>query len=148
MTILVIASCHLRLPLPFPDRFRIADWSTFDRVYKQWDEIFTLPIPQNATMVGNWGQLNAMRYLQRIENRRTDLQLVGTLYDPIPPDDVREMFAQGRAIFISPGLPPPMGEYRYAQLGPLLEVRDKPQMQVAGSAEKYFDHLRADTREF
>lgn len=118
------------ITLPFPDRFRYADWSTFDRVYKQWNEIFTLPIPQNATIVGNWGQLNAMRYMQRVEHRRPDLRLVGTLYDPAPQTEAaREAFAQGRAIFISPGLPQPVGEYRYAQLGPLLQVRDKPQMQ-------------------
>jgi len=120
--------------LPFGDRFRIADWSTFDRVYKQWDEIFTLPIPQNATLVGNWGQLNAMRYMQRIEHRRPDLQFVGTLYDPTPQTDAaRAAFADGRAIFLAPGIELPIGSYRYALLGPLLEVRGAPQMQTPAS---------------
>jgi len=125
---LVAVTLTLLITLPFPDRFRIADWSTFDRTYKLWDEIFTLPIPENATIVGNWGQLNAMRYMQRVENRRPDLQFVGTLYDPAPQTQAaEEAFAQGRAIFIAPGLPLPIGTYRYAQLGPLLEVRDQPQ---------------------
>jgi hypothetical protein len=130
LQIIFAIALMLLIVLPFPDRFCYADWSTFDRVYKQWNEIFTLPIPQNATIVGNWGQLNAMRYMQRIEHRRPDLRFVGTLYDPAPQTQAaQEAFAQGRAIFISPGLPQPLGEYRYAQLGPLLEVRDKPQMQ-------------------
>ena len=116
--------------LPFSDRFRVADWSAFTRVYQQWDEIFTLPIPRGATIVGNWGQLNAMRYMQLIENRRPDLQLVGTLYDPTPQTDAaRAAFADGRAIFLSPGVALPIGTYRYALLSPLLEVRDAPQMQ-------------------
>ncbi len=116
--------------LPFPDRFRVADWSSFDRVYKQWDEIFTLPIPRGAVLVGNWPQLNAMRYMQRVENRRPDLQLVGTLYDPAPQTDAaRAAFVDGRAIFLAPGIAQPIGDYRYALLGPLLQVRDAPQMQ-------------------
>lgn len=120
----------LYLALPFPTRLRAADWSTFDRVYKTWDEIFTLPIPAHATIVGNWGQLNAMRYMQRVENRRTDLQLVGTLYDATPQTDAaRAAFADSRAIFLAPGVALPLGEYRYAQLGPLLEVRDAPQTE-------------------
>ena len=125
--VLVLA---LMVILPLPNRFRIADWSTFDRVYKQWDEIFTLPIPQNATIVGNWGQLNAMRYMQRVENRRADMQAIGTLYDPAPQTEAaRAAFAQRRTIFLAPGIAQPIGDYRYAQLGPLLEVRDMPQMQ-------------------
>ncbi len=120
--------------LPFPPRFHLADWSTFDRVYKTWDEIFTLPIPPNATIVGNWGQLNAMRYMQRIEHRRTDLQIVGTQDDPAPQTiAAQNAFDDGRAIFLAPGIALPMGEYRYAQLGPLLEVRDKPQMRTSAS---------------
>jgi len=130
LRIVFVVILAFMLILPFGDRFRAADWSTFDRVYKQWDEIFTLPIPQNATLVGNWGQLNAMRYMQRVENRRPDLQFVGTLYDPAPQTDAaRAAFADGRAIFLSPGIAQPIGDYRYAQLGPLLQVRDAPQMQ-------------------
>ncbi len=117
--------------LPFPARMRAADWSAFDRVYKQWDEIFTLPVPQSATIVGNWSQLNAMRYMQHVERRRPDIQAVGTLYDPAPQTDAaRAAFADGRAIFLAPGIAQPLGAYRYAQLGPLLEVRDKPQMNA------------------
>ncbi len=120
----------LLVVLPFGDRFRVADWSTFTRVYQQWAEIFTLPIPRGAILVGNWGQLNAMRYMQLVEHRRPDLQFVGTLYDPAPQTDAaRDAFATGRAIYLSPGIPQPIGTYRYALLGPLLEVRDKPQMQ-------------------
>jgi hypothetical protein len=116
--------------LPFPDRFRVADWSSFDRVYKQWDEIFSLPIPRGAVLVGNWGQLNAMRYMQRVENRRPDLQFVGTLYDLAPQTDAaRAALADGRAIFLSPGIAQPTGDYRYALLGPLLQVRDTRQTQ-------------------
>lgn len=121
----------LYLALPFPTRLRAADWSTFDRVYKTWDEIFSLPIPPNATIVGNWGQLNAMRYMQRVEQRRPDLQAIGTLYDPTPQTKAAHAaFADGRAIFLAPGVALPYGEYRYTQLGPLLEVRDAPQTQV------------------
>ena len=116
--------------LPFPARMRSADWSSFDRVYKLWDEIFTLPIPQNATIVGSWDQLNAMRYMQRIENRRLDVQAIGTLYDPAPQTEAaRIALSDGRAIFLAPGIIQPIGDYRYAQLGPLLEVRGAPQMQ-------------------
>jgi hypothetical protein len=126
----------LVIAVPFGDRFRAADWSTFDRVYKQWDEIFTLPIPRDATLVGNWGQLNAMRYLQRVENRRIDLQAIGTLYDPTPQTDAaRAAFADGRAMFLAPGVALPVGAYRYALLGPLLEVRDTPQRQAPASAK-------------
>jgi hypothetical protein len=71
-----------------------------------------------------------MRYFQRIEQRRTDLQLVGTMYDAAPQTDAaRAAFAESRAIFLAPGLALPLGDYRYAQLGPLLEVRDAPQMR-------------------
>ncbi len=119
------------LALPFADRFRIADWSGYDRQYKQWNEIFTLPIPHNAILVGNWPQLNAMRYMQRIENRRTDLQLVGTYYDPTPQTDAaHDAFAQNRVLYLAPGIALPNGAYRYGQLGPLLEVRDAPQMNA------------------
>ena len=127
---LLTAALALPLLLPFGERFRIADWSSFDRVYKQWDEIFTLPLPRNAVLVGNWGQLNAMRYMQRVENRRGDLQLVGTLYDPEPQTQAAQnAFADGRTLFLSPGIPLPTGTYRYGQVGPLLEVYDAPQMQ-------------------
>ncbi|MEW5719852.1 MAG: DUF2723 domain-containing protein, partial [Chloroflexota bacterium] len=126
----------LMVILPLPGRLRAADWSAFDHVYEQWDEIFTLPIPQNATIVGNWSQLNAMRYMQRVEQRRPDTQAIGTLYDPAPQTDAaRAAFAEGRAIFLAPGIAQPIGDYRYAQLGPLLEVRDKPQMN-APAAQK------------
>jgi len=120
----------LLVVLPLGDRYRVADWSTFTRVYQQWDEITTLPIPRGAVLVGTWGQLNAMRYMQRVENRRPDLQFVGTLYDPAPQTDAaRAAFGDGRAIYLSPGIALPIGTYRYALLGPLLEVRDAPQMQ-------------------
>ncbi len=120
----------LALPVlyTFRDNYRYADWSAFDRVYKQWNEIFSLPIPQDATVVGNWGQLNAMRYMQNVENRRRDIRPIGTLYDPTPQTDAaREAFEQQRSIFLAPGIAQPIGEYRYALLGPLLEVRDRPQ---------------------
>ncbi len=120
----------LLILLPLPARWRAADWSAFDRVRKTWDEIFTWPIPPNATIVGNWGQLNALRYLQRVEQRRPDLRAVGTLYDPTPQTEAaRAAFADGRAIFLAPGVAPPIGDYRYTQLGPLLEVRDAPQLR-------------------
>ena len=124
------------LGLPFSDRFRIADWSAFDRTYKLWNEVFTLPIPQNSTLVGNWGQLNAMRYMQRIEQRRTDLQLVGTLYDTAPQTQATQAaLADGRTIFLAPGVAQPNGDYKYAMLGPLLQVRDKPQTQAPANAK-------------
>lgn len=119
------------LALPFQDRFRIADWSSFDRVYRQWNEIFTLPIPQSATVVGNWGQLNAMRYMQNVESRRRDLRPLGTLYDPAPQTEAaREAFEQQGSIYLAPGIAQPTGEYRYALLGPLLEVRAQPQTRA------------------
>jgi hypothetical protein len=131
LRVAIAALIALYVMLPFGDRFRVADWSTFDRVYKQWDEIFTLPIPNGAVLVGNWGQLNAMRYMQRVENRRPDLQFVGTLYDPGPQTEAaRNAFADGRAIYLAPGIAQPNGSYRYALLGPLLQVRDQPQMQM------------------
>ncbi len=127
----------LLVGLPFTDRFRAADWSSYDREYRQWNEIFTLPIPQGAVIVGSWGQLNAMRYMQRVEGRRPDLQFVGTLYDPTPQTDAaRAAFADGRAIFLSPGVALPRGTYRYALLGPLLQVRDQPQMQPPDTARQ------------
>lgn len=108
--------------------YRYADWSSFDRVYKQWDEIFTLPVPQNASIVGNWGQLNAIRYFQFVDNRRRDIRPIGTLYDVAPQTNAaREAFEQNRAIFLAPGIPQPPGAYRFAQLGPLLELRIAPQ---------------------
>lgn len=128
------AAVTLVVALPFGDHFRIADWSTFDRVYKQWDEIFSLPIPQRSILVGNWGQLNAMRYMQRVENRRPDLEFVGTLYDPEPQTRAAQTgFAEGRTLYLGPGIPVPTGSFRYALLGPLLEVRDRPQMQASSS---------------
>ncbi|MBM3127665.1 MAG: DUF2723 domain-containing protein [Chloroflexi bacterium] len=118
----------LLIVLPLPARWRAADWSQSDREYTLWNEIFSLPIPNHVTLVGDWRQLNGMRYFQRVENRRPDLQLVGTMYDAAPQTDAaRAAFADGRAIFLAPGLALPLGDYRYAQLGPLLEVRDKPQ---------------------
>lgn len=112
--------------LPFEGRFRQADWSAFDREYKQWDEIFSLPIPRGATVVGNWSQLNAMRYMQRVEQRRLDLQPVGTQYDPEPQTEAaKAAFAEGRAIFLAPSVPLPTGSYRYGLLGPLLQVKDQ-----------------------
>ena len=124
------AGLALFLAFPLGDRFRLVDWSSYNREYELWNEIFTLPIPRGATIVGDWGQLNAMRYMQRVENRRPDLQLVGTQYDPAPQTDAaRAAFADGRAFYLSPGVALPRGSYRYALLGPLLEVRDAPQMQ-------------------
>lgn len=120
----------LPIVFTFRDNFKYADWSTFDRTYKQWNEIFTLPVPQNATIVGNWGQLNAMRYMQFVENRRRDIRPIGTLYDVTPQTNAaREAFEQNRTILLAPGITVPDGSYRYALLGPMLEVRDKPQTQ-------------------
>jgi hypothetical protein len=139
LKIILVVILVLLVVLPFPTHFRYADWSTFDRTYKQWDEIFTLPIPLNATIVGNWGQLNAMRYLQRVEQRRIDIQAIGTLYDTAPQTiAAQNAFADGRAIFLAPGVALPTGEYRYAQLGPLLEVRDKPQMNPPPKSPKFY----------
>jgi hypothetical protein len=136
VAVLLLLVLTLTVTLSFADRFHIADWSAFNRVYKQWDEIFTLPIPQDATIVGSWSQLNAMRYLQRVEQRRLDVQAVGTLYDPAPQTEAaRAAFADGRAIFLAPGIAQPTGAYRYTQLGPLLEVRDAPQL-TAPAAQK------------
>jgi hypothetical protein len=129
--LVMVTMLALLIILPFSDRFRIADWSTFDRVYKQWDEIFTLPIPNGAALAGNWGQLNAMRYMQRVENRRPDLQFVGTLYDPEPQTQAAQnILPEGGTLFLAPGIPQPNGNYRYAQLGPLLEVREQRQMNA------------------
>ncbi|MBI3914112.1 MAG: DUF2723 domain-containing protein [Chloroflexi bacterium] len=129
LTIALLAA----LPIVFTvrDNFRYADWSAYDRIYKQWDEIFTLPIPPSATLVGNWGQINAMRYLQRVENRRADLQVVGTLYDAAPQTQAaRDALADGRAIFLAPSIPLPNGTFRYSVLGSLLQVRDAADMQI------------------
>jgi len=58
------------------------------------------------------------------------VQALGTLYDPAPQTEAaRAAFADGRGIFLAPGIAQPIGDYRYAQLGPLLEVREQPQMQ-------------------
>jgi len=120
----------LPIVFTFHDNFKYADWSAFDRTYKQWDEIFSLPVPANATIVGNWGQLNAMRYMQFVENRRRDILPIGTLYDvTLQTNAAHEAFAQNRTIFLAPGIAQPTGTYRYALLGPMLEVRDAPQTQ-------------------
>jgi transmembrane protein TMEM260 (protein O-mannosyltransferase) len=116
------------------DNYRYADWSSFDRVYKQWNEIFTLPIPQNATIVGNWGQLNAMRYMQTVEDRRRDLLPIGTLYDPAPQTQAaRQALDEQRAIFLAPGITPPTGQYRFGLLGPLLQVHHQAQKRAPDS---------------
>jgi len=121
----------LTIAVPFDARWRVADWSAFDRMYKQWDEIFSLPIPPNATLVGNWSQINAMYYFQRVENRRADVRVVGTLYDIAPQTDAaRITLAEGRAFFLAPSIALPSGSYRYALLGPLLEIRAAPRLQM------------------
>ncbi|HEX9075398.1 MAG TPA: DUF2723 domain-containing protein [Anaerolineae bacterium] len=115
--------------LPFGDHLRASDWSTNYHDYKQWEEIFTLPIPPGANLVGNWRQLNGMRYMQRIEDRRTDLQLVGTIYDPAPQTRAAQDLVKGDStLYLAPGLALPQGSYRYALLGPLLQVRTTPEM--------------------
>ncbi len=130
-----LARCVFALALallvivPFRDHYREADWSAYDREYKQADEIFTLPLPRSAIIVGDWRQLNDMRYMQRVEARRQDLSLVGSQFETEPQTIAAEdAFANGRSIFLAPGVALPGGSHRYAQLGPLLEVRNNPQM--------------------
>ncbi|MGE5262866.1 MAG: DUF2723 domain-containing protein, partial [Acidobacteriota bacterium] len=125
----LLSGLALLVILPFGDHYRQADWSTFYREYKQWDEIFTLPIPHGANLVGNWRELNGMRYMQRIENRRSDLQLVGTMYDSDPQTRAaQDLAGSDGALYLAPGLALPQGSYRYALLGPLLQVRSTPEM--------------------
>ncbi len=117
----------LMFALPFEEEYRIANWSSYDRVYRQWDEIFSLPLPRGSVLVGNWPQLNAMRYMQRIENRRPDLEFVGTLYDTEPQTRAaHSVLPNGRALFLAPGIPLPSG-FRYQLLGSLVQVLDEPQ---------------------
>jgi hypothetical protein len=126
----LLSGLALLVVLPFGDHLRAADWSANYHEYKQWEEIFTLPIPSGANLVGNWRQLNGMRYMQRIENRRTDLQLIGTMYDPEPQTRAAQDLAESDStLYLAPGLALPQGSYRYALLGPLLQVRTAPEMQ-------------------
>ncbi len=121
----------LLIVVPFDAHYRQANWSTYDREYKLWDEIFSLPLPPGATIVGDWAQLNDMRYMQMIEHRRPDITLVGSMYETEPQTQAAaSAFADGRAIFLAPGIALPNGSYRYALLGPLLQVRDQPQTQA------------------
>ncbi len=130
----------LLVVVPFRDHYQQANWSTYDREYKQADEIFTLPLPRGAVIVGDWRQLNGMRYMQRVEGRRPDLVLVGSQFETEPQMVAAEnAFAQGRTIFLAPGVAVPGGTYRYAQLGPLLEVRDTPQMLPPASSKQALD---------
>ncbi len=117
--------------VPFDSHYSQANWNSYDREYKQWDEVFTLPLPPGAIIVGDWRQLNGMRYMQSVEQRRPDITLVGTMYESEPQTEAAQYaFADGRAIFLAPGIALPKGSYRYAVLGPLLQVRDQPKRQA------------------
>ncbi len=110
--------------------YPLVDQSQNDRTYRFWDEILALPLEPGAVILGNWSELNALRYMQSVEGRRPDLRQVG-IVDTRASVDAGIEFAQTMSdnVYLPPSAPLPAAEYHYRSLGPLLRVSQKPDYQ-------------------
>lgn len=107
------------------------DFSQNYKVYQFWNETFDLPIQRNALIIGNWSEANAMRYMQRVEERRPDLQVVATaLNSESVSAQVADGLKQGRAVYLTPSDAAPNDTYHYSSLGTLLQVSKDPNLHA------------------
>ena len=107
--------------------YALVDQSKNDRVYRFWNEVFDLPLASGAYLAGNWAEVNAMRYFQYVERRRTDL-VTSAVSDNAR--DVQRVAKESkklkRPLYLPPGVPPPEGFAPYASIGPLVRVGTVP----------------------
>ncbi len=118
------------------------DFSQNFRTYQLWNEIFDLPIERDAVIVGTWSDLNSIRYMQRVEGRRPDLQAAAAfISSEAVTDQVEQNLANHQVVYITPGDQPPTEDYHYNALGPLLRVSTEPTWQAASNTTQLAEKL-------
>lgn len=107
----------------FPASLSAAKAGANDKEYGLWNEILSLPIEDRAEILVNWSELNAMRYMQVVEQRRRDLQPVRIDQDVrLEQAEIQAALKRGQPIYLMPSAPQVAGSYHYSAAGPLVRV--------------------------
>jgi hypothetical protein len=123
---LLLASANL------PSLDRRNDWALHDYGL----DVLQQPLPNGATIVGLLGEMTLLRYFQRTEALRPDLQTIAADGEEERHAAIAAGLAQGMAVYITRPLAGAPERYSLAAVGPLVRVWPKGQAELL-EAEHY-----------
>jgi hypothetical protein len=113
-------------------------WSNFPYVdqsdqrddYNWGDRVLALPLARDAAILADSVRISPLYYLQRIEGRRPDLDLLVLADEPTYRAELATRIDSGQTVYLARYLPGLEGPYHLRALGPLTEVGTAPMIQL------------------
>ena len=109
-------------------------WANYQRVdqsgarddYVWGERILELPVQPGAAILADSARIAPLYYLQRIEDRRPDLDLLVLANEAIYRAELESRLAGGQGVYLARYLPGLEGLYHLGSLGPLTHVATTP----------------------
>jgi hypothetical protein len=113
-------------------------WSNLPEVDQsgQWadhlwgDRVMQLPLAPDSTVLADSVHIAPLYYLQRIEGRRPDMDLLVLADEATYRAELESRLAGGQTVYLARYLPGLEGQYHLRSLGPLTEVGAEPLRQL------------------
>ena len=106
--------------------FRHVDQSDARDDYVWGDRVLDLPVHPEAAVLADSARIAPLYYLQRIEGRRPDLDLLVLANEAIYRAELEARLAEGQSVYLARYLPGLEGSYHLGSLGPLTKVGTAP----------------------
>jgi hypothetical protein len=106
--------------------FSLVDQSDEQDAYAWGDSVLDLSLAKNAAVLADSVRIAPLYYLQRIEGRRPDLDLLVLADEKTYRAELETRLADGQAVYLARFLPGLEGRYHLRSLGPLTEVATNP----------------------
>jgi hypothetical protein len=123
LSISAYASCLYLLPLWLLwTNLPLVDQSGERAAYAWGERVLDLPLAPDAAILADSVRIAPLYYLQRIEGRRPDLDMLVLADEAIYRAELEARLAAGQSVYLARFLPGLEGRYHLRSLGPLTEV--------------------------
>ncbi len=89
-------------------------------------DILSLPLEEDAVVVGILGETTLLRYFQETEGLRPEIMTVAADKESLRLEVVEQQLAAGHPIYLTRPLPGAEERWHLSSLGPLIRVRERP----------------------
>jgi len=106
--------------------FPVADHSQDYQGYNFAREALDLPLEPGAIVIAKWEEMNQIRYMQRVEGVRPDIQTIEGEKPPQIAALIQQLIPGGKPIYLTPRLYFPIEGHEYVAVGRLSRLTFAP----------------------
>ena len=106
--------------------YDLVDLSQEWEVHDHGIDLLSLPLEEDAVVVGILGEMTLLRYFQETEGLRPEITTVAADEEDFRLEMVGQQLAAGHPVYLTRPLPRAEERWHLSALGPLIQVRERP----------------------